>query len=159
MQKAQTLVETLTKKKLKVTTAESCTGGLLAGAITDISGSSVVFEEGFITYSNAAKSALLGVDAKLIAAHGAVSEAVARAMAEGVRQKTGADLAVAVTGIAGPTGGNAEKPVGLVFIATSALDETLCSKNLFSGSRSAIRQSAVDKALHQLLEMVGKKAN
>jgi nicotinamide-nucleotide amidase len=103
--------------KLKVATAESCTGGMVAAALTEIAGSSAVFERGFVTYSNAAKSDLLGVPADLIAARGAVSEEVARAMALGALQRSDADLAVAITGIAGPTGGSADKPVGLVHFA------------------------------------------
>lgn len=156
MQKeASTLVQILAEKKLKLTTAESCTGGLVAAAITDIPGASSVFEQGFITYSNASKHALLGVDASVIETQGAVSAAVARAMAEGVRAKTSADIAVAITGIAGPGGGSATKPVGLVFIATAYKNVTHCTENQFNGSRSEIRSEAVDKALHQLIKMLG----
>src|SRR5262245_14878681 len=102
---------------LKIATAESCTGGLVAGALTEIAGSSDVVERGFVTYSNQAKCDLLGVTIEMLIAHGAVSEEVARAMAEGAVANSGADVAVSVTGIAGPGGGTATKPVGLVHIA------------------------------------------
>ncbi|SDR53459.1 nicotinamide-nucleotide amidase [Rhizobiales bacterium GAS191] len=105
---------------LHIATAESCTGGLVAGALTEIAGSSDVVDRGFVTYSNAAKTEMLGVPPELIARHGAVSEEVARAMAEGALQRSLADLAVAVTGVAGPGGGSAEKPVGLVHFGFAA---------------------------------------
>lgn len=113
---ARALIEALTARGWTITTAESCTGGLLAGAITDIPGSSAVFERGFVTYSNAAKTDMLGVDPATLAAHGAVSEAVAAEMAAGARARSGADIAVAVTGIAGP-GGSEHKPEGRVCFA------------------------------------------
>ena len=109
------LAEILQQRGWMMATAESCTGGLIAGACTDLSGSSTWFERGFVTYSNAAKTGMLGVDAALIAAHGAVSEAVARAMAEGALRRSLAQVSVAVTGVAGPTGGSVDKPVGTVW--------------------------------------------
>ncbi|MEJ8573189.1 CinA family protein [Microbaculum marinum] len=112
--RAEGLLERMRAAGLTVATAESCTGGLVAAFLTEIAGSSDVFERGFVTYSNEAKAELLGVPAKLIASHGAVSEPVARAMAEGAIRNSPADLSVAVTGIAGPGGGSAGKPVGLV---------------------------------------------
>src|SRR5262245_44948738 len=115
---ATDIVEVCARAGLKIATAESCTGGLVAAMLTEVAGSSAVVERGFVTYSNAAKSDLLGVPAELIARDGAVSESVARAMAEGALTHAPADLAVAITGIAGPGGGSAEKPVGLVHFAS-----------------------------------------
>ncbi|MEY3292864.1 MAG: hypothetical protein RJB12_635, partial [Pseudomonadota bacterium] len=111
---ARQVIETAAARGLVLVTAESCTGGLVAGALTAIAGSSAVVERGFVTYSNASKTDLLAVPADLIEAHGAVSEPVARAMARGALAGSGADLSVSVTGVAGPGGGTAEKPVGLV---------------------------------------------
>jgi len=132
-------------------TAESCTGGLVAGAITDVAGSSAWFDRGFVTYSNAAKEAMLGVGAGLIDEHGAVSEPVARAMARGAIERSGADVAVAITGVAGPGGGTIAKPVGLVWFAfalrSGALD---ASSRRFDGDRAAVREAAVAFALEGL---------
>ncbi len=128
-------------------TAESCTGGLIAGACTDLPGSSVWFERGFVTYSNTAKSELLGVPAALIAAHGAVSEPVARAMAEGAVRHAPAQVAVAVTGVAGPTGGSADKPVGTVWFGWHVAGHTDTECVHFDGDRAAVRAAAVDHAL------------
>ena len=133
---------------LKLATAESCTGGLVAGALTDIAGSSDVVERGFVTYSNQAKCDLLGVPVELLIAHGAVSEPVARAMAEGAVAHSGADVAVAVTGIAGPGGGSATKPVGLVHLACARKGgDTLHERRIFTGDRAAVRMAAVRAAL------------
>jgi nicotinamide-nucleotide amidase len=133
---------------LKIATAESCTGGLIAGALTEIPGSSDVVERGFVTYSNQAKCDLLGVTVELLIAHGAVSEPVARAMAEGAVTRSGADLAVSVTGIAGPGGGTATKPVGLVHLACARRDrDTLHERRIFTGDRGAVRMAAVKAAL------------
>lgn len=128
-------------------TAESCTGGLIAGACTDLPGSSVWFERGFVTYSNAAKTELLGVPAALIAAHGAVSEPVARAMAEGAVRHAPAQVAVAVTGVAGPTGGSPEKPVGTVWFGWHVAGHTDAECVHFAGDRAAVRAAAVAHAL------------
>ena len=143
---------------LRLATAESCTGGLVAGALTAIAGSSDVVECGFVTYSNAAKTALLGVPAGLIASVGAVSEAVARQMAEGALARSGADLAVAVTGVAGPGGGSAEKPVGLVWFGLAGRGPTLALRHVFAGDRAAVRRQSVAEALRLLGERAGGAA-
>jgi nicotinamide-nucleotide amidase len=139
-------------KKLKLATAESCTGGMVAAALTDIAGSSDVVERGFVTYSNEAKSELLGVPAALIAAQGAVSEAVAAAMAEGAVAHAPVDLAVAITGIAGPGGGTATKPVGLVWFGCFRRGGTVATeRHEFPGDRAAVRLAATRRALELLL--------
>ncbi len=133
---------------LRIATAESCTGGLVAAWLTEIPGSSTVVDRGFVTYSNVAKTEMLGVAAGLIAQHGAVSEAVARAMAEGALARSGADVAVAVTGIAGPGGATAAKPVGLVHFAVARLGETAVLERRYGDlGRSEIRERAVGDAL------------
>lgn len=152
LEKAEQLVRVCSAQKKFITTAESCTGGLLAGLITSVSGASDVFRVGFISYSNIAKTKQLEVDAALVATHGAVSEQVARAMAEGARGKSNADIALSVTGIAGPGGGSDEKPVGLVYIACATPTETLCTKNNFSGSRQEIRLQACWKAIEMAFQ-------
>ena len=135
-------------------TAESCTGGMIAAACTDLAGSSQWFERGFVTYSNEAKVQLLGVDPALIAQHGAVSEVVARAMAFGAVRHSRAQVGVAVTGIAGPTGGNHQKPVGTVWFGFQ-VDGQLASETCrFDGDRAAIRAAAVQHALARLLELL-----
>lgn len=131
--------------------AESCTGGLLAAACTDVAGSSAWFERGFVTYSNAAKTELLGVPAELIAAQGAVSEAVVRAMASGAAQRAGVPVAVASTGIAGPGGGSTAKPVGTVWLGWSVAGQVFARCHHFAGERSAVRQQAVVQALTHVL--------
>lgn len=133
-------------------TAESCTGGLIAAACTDLAGSSQWFERGFVSYSNAAKTELLGVPAALIASHGAVSEPVARAMAEGALAHSHAQASVAVTGVAGPTGGSEEKPVGTVCFAWCVAGQTHSERQLFGGDRAAVRSAAVQHALAGLLQ-------
>ena len=131
-----------------VATAESCTGGLVAASLTAVADSSAVVDRGFVTYSIAAKTELLGVPAALIAAEGAVSEAVARAMAEGALLRSRAHLAVAVTGLAGPGGGTAEKPVGLVWLACAHRGHgTAAARHVFPGDRAAVRGAAVVAAL------------
>ena len=135
-------------------TAESCTGGLIAGACTDLSGSSNWFERGFVSYSNEAKTELLGVDAALIAAHGAVSEEVARAMAQGALARSRAQVAVAVTGVAGPTGGSPEKPVGTVWFGWSANGQVRTERRRFDGDRAAVRAATVHHALRTLAEIL-----
>jgi len=140
-----------------VATAESCTGGMIAAAITAIPGSSAVLDRGFVTYSNTAKTEMLGVPAGLIAEVGAVSEAVAARMAEGAKKRAGADLAVSVTGIAGPDGGSPEKPVGTVWfgLAGGSLanrhGEVVTEHKLFTGDRAAVRAAATTHALTLLL--------
>ena len=132
----------------KIAVAESCTGGLIAGALTAIAGSSDVVDRGFVTYSNEAKTEMLSVPAPLIAEHGAVSRPVAEAMAEGVLAHSAADISAAVTGVAGPGGGTAAKPVGLVHIAAARRDgETLHEEHVFDGDRTAVRRSAAAIAL------------
>ena len=148
---ATALLAACRETKIMVATAESCTGGLVAGAITDIAGSSGIFDRGFVTYSNAAKTEMLGVAPDLIAAAGAVSEAVARSMAEGALARSAADLAVAVTGIAGPDGGSAEKPVGLVWLGLARRGgRTATLRQVFPGDRAAVRRATVAKALRLL---------
>ncbi|MFN0044364.1 MAG: CinA family protein [Alphaproteobacteria bacterium] len=133
---------------LKIATAESCTGGLLSAALTAIPGSSDIFERGFATYSNEAKAECLGVPLALIAAHGAVSAEVARAMADGALARSAAQLSVAVTGVAGPGGGGEAKPVGLVFIAVARRGAMIdVERHVFAGDRAAIRESSVAAAL------------
>jgi nicotinamide-nucleotide amidase len=145
---AEEVLQAARQAGLKIATAESCTGGLIAGALTEIPGSSDVVERGFVTYSNQAKCDLLGVAVELLIAHGAVSEPVARAMAEGAVARSGADLAISVTGIAGPGGGTASKPVGLVHLACTRLDrDTLHERRIFTGDRSAVRMATVKAAL------------
>ena len=146
------LADALRVRGAKIATAESCTGGLIAAACTAVAGSSDWFERGFVTYSNEAKTELLGVDAALIAAHGAVSEAVARAMAEGGLAHSRANLAVAVTGIAGPGGATHGKPVGTVWLALAQRDAATRSELLqLGGDRSAVREQTVQHALARLL--------
>jgi len=141
---------------LRLATAESCTGGLIAAALTDIAGSSDVFDRGFVTYADDAKIQILGVSEALIARHGAVSEPVARAMAEGALGAAGADVTIAVTGIAGPGGGTAAKPVGLVhFAAARAGGATLHERRELDGDRTAVRTAAVEAALTLLLSAIG----
>jgi nicotinamide-nucleotide amidase len=132
-------------------TAESCTGGLIAAACTDLAGSSAWFERGFVTYSNEAKTELLGVPATLIEQHGAVSEPVARAMAQGAVARSPARVAVAVTGIAGPTGGSAAKPVGTVWFGFAIDGEVTSERQLFPGDRATVRAATVRHALDGLL--------
>ena len=147
------LATRLLHRQWMLCTAESCTGGLIAGACTDRSGSSAWFERGFVTYSNEAKQELLGVDPALITRHGAVSEPVARAMAQGALARSRAQLAVAVTGVAGPTGGTPDKPVGLVWFAWAGPDGVHAAAMKFPGDRAAVRVATVRHALQHLLEM------
>ena len=138
------------------TTAESCTGGLVAGAITSIAGSSGWFERGYVTYSDEAKREMLGVSSDTLASHGAVSEATARAMAAGALRASGANLAVAVTGIAGPGGGSVAKPVGMVCFAWAARDgPTTVATHHFGGGREAVRLASVVIALQGLIDQTG----
>lgn len=142
---------------LMLTTAESCTGGMVAAALTDIAGASAAFERGFVTYSNAAKTELLGVPADLIATYGAVSEPVARAMAEGALAASAADIALSITGVAGPDGGTPQKPVGLVHMALAGRDGTAEHVFHFEGrDRAGIRAAATHVALTLLLAAVSR---
>ncbi len=147
-----TLARELKDRGLMMATAESCTGGLIAGACTEVSGSSDWFERGFVTYSNAAKTELLGVPAELIGQHGAVSEPVARAMAAGALAHSPAHLAGAVTGVAGPTGGSADKPVGTVWFGWATPAGTVTEHQRFDGDRAAVRAATVRHALAGLLQ-------
>ena len=141
---------TLLARGWMLATAESCTGGMIAAACTDLAGSSQWFERGFVTYSNAAKTEMLGVPAALIEAHGAVSEPVARAMAEGAVAHAHAQVAVAVTGVAGPTGGSADKPVGMVWFGWCVAGQTHSQVQHFAGDRAAVRAATVRHALARL---------
>jgi nicotinamide-nucleotide amidase len=148
------LADLLRARGWLLATAESCTGGLIAGACTDLSGSSDWFERGFVSYSNAAKTELLGVDPALIAQHGAVSEVVARAMAFGAVRHSQARVSVAVTGVAGPTGGSADKPVGTVWFGFQ-VDGVLSSElRRFDGDRAAVRHATVLHALQRLVDLL-----
>jgi nicotinamide-nucleotide amidase len=150
---AAQVLQQLRERHLTLTTAESCTGGLLSALLTEITGSSDVFMHGYITYANAAKTAMIGVPEALIQTHGAVSEPVAIAMAEGALNSSGASISVAITGIAGPGGASATKPVGLVHIASArAGGETLHSMQQFSGDRAAVRLQAVKAAMALIVQ-------
>ena len=147
----EVVVRLLKQRKQTLATAESCTGGLIANQITNVSGASEVFLAGYVTYANSAKSDVLNVDSKLIDKHGAVSEAVARAMAEGARTRAASTYGLATTGIAGPTGGSDEKPVGTVYIALASGDsETVARKFLFPTDRETFKQLAAQAALDLL---------
>lgn len=135
-------------------TAESCTGGLIAAACTELAGSSVWFERGFVTYSNEAKAESLGVDPALIAAHGAVSEPVARAMAAGAVAHSAAQVALAVTGVAGPTGGSPDKPVGTVWFGWQVDGRLRSERRRFDGDRAAVRAATVEHALRTLVQLL-----
>ena len=148
------LATALLARRQTLATAESCTGGLVGAALTGRPGSSAWYLGGVVAYANELKIRLLGVPAEILAAHGAVSLETARAMAAGARAATGADFAVAITGIAGPSGGTPEKPVGLVFIGVAAPHGTATFKHHFSGSRAEIRQAATEAALRHLLDAV-----
>lgn len=148
------LASALMARNWTLCTAESCTGGLIAATCTELSGSSDWFDRGFVTYSNTAKTEMLDVPAELIVQHGAVSEPVARAMAEGAAQRSGCQLAVAVTGIAGPSGGSPEKPVGTVWVSWHVQGRTVSTRHVFTGNRQQVRESTVTCALQGLLDML-----
>ena len=152
---AASLLALCRDRQLTIATAESCTGGLVAGALTEIAGSSEVVDRGFVTYSNAAKMALLGVPEAVLEAHGAVSRQTAEAMAQGALARSGVDLTVAITGVAGPGGGSADKPVGLVHFAAAAKDGRLLHREKRYGDvgRSEVRRLSVLEALSLLLEL------
>jgi nicotinamide-nucleotide amidase len=153
---ARAVLRACEERGLMLVTAESCTGGMVAAALTDIAGSSSVVDRGFVTYSNAAKTEMLGVKPSTLADHGAVSQETAVEMAEGALARSRADIAVSITGIAGPGGGSAEKPVGLVWFAVAMRGKApLARKHLFGDiGRAAVRQESVVTALHMLLEML-----
>jgi nicotinamide-nucleotide amidase len=148
------LANLLMNDELKLVTAESCTGGMISAACTDLAGSSNWFERGFVTYSNEAKTDLLGVDEALIAAHGAVSEPVARAMAFGAVRHSLAQVSIAVTGVAGPSGGTAAKPVGTVWFGFSVQGSLHSEVMHFEGDRAAVRQQTVSHALRRCVALV-----
>ena len=149
----EVLGKMLAERKLTIAIAESCTGGYILNKLTNVSGSSSYVERGLVTYSNRSKTELLGVPEKLIKAHGAVSKEVAEAMAAGVRRLAGTDIGLSTTGIAGPTGGTEEKPVGLVWIGFASGQETVATEHQFGGSRTLIKERASQAAL----EMVRRK--
>ena len=155
LSQAEALLEAYRRAGLTIATAESCTGGLVAGCLTEIAGSSDVFERGFVTYSNAAKTELLGVPENLIAEHGAVSAEAAEAMARGALARSRADATVALTGVAGPGGGTAEKPVGLVHLCAIRRGGAAHQRReIFAGDRAAVRLSSVAAALEMLDELL-----
>jgi nicotinamide-nucleotide amidase len=155
---AKELANLLETAGWKVALAESCTGGLVCATLTELAGSSNWFERGYITYSNQAKTECLGVPIELIESHGAVSEAVARAMAEGAQRNTKVKAAASITGIAGPSGGSSAKPVGTVCFGWAIQSEeavaTTCQTKLFTGDRQAVRQQATAFALEELLTLL-----
>lgn len=157
MEKAseEILVEKLLNKNMTVTSAESCSGGLISGKIVNVAGVSAAFPGGFVTYANEAKVKLLHVNEETLNKYGAVSSFVAHEMAVGAKTVMGTDCAIAVTGIAGPDGGTKEKPVGLVYIATLCGEKELITENHFSGSRMEIRNQVAEKAIKQLTGMLG----
>lgn len=146
--------ESLRESGGTVSTAESCSGGLISHRLTNVPGSSAYFIGGAVTYSNEAKVQVLGVDEQSLEEHGAVSEQVAREMAEGSRERFAADYAVACTGIAGPTGGTEDKPVGLVYVAVATPGGTRVERCRFEGSRERIKEQTADHALTMLLESI-----
>ena len=148
------LADLLIKNKCLLATAESCTGGLIAASCTELSGSSAWFDRGFVTYSTAAKTEMLGVDPQLIETHGAVSEAVARAMVGGALARSAAQVAIAVTGVAGPTGGSADKPVGTVWFGLAVPGQVVTECSLFPGDRAAVRAATVQHGLQRLLQLL-----
>lgn len=149
------LAQGLAEGHQKLATAESCTGGLVAAICTAISGSSVWFDRGFVTYSNDAKHCQLGVAKELIEQHGAVSEPVARAMAQGAIEFSQAQTAIAITGVAGPSGGSPEKPVGTVWFAWAFSGQLQSEKKLFAGTRAQVREAAAVFALNRLCDFLG----
>jgi nicotinamide-nucleotide amidase len=151
---AERVLDACRARKWMVATAESCTGGLVAGALTEIAGSSDVVDRGFVTYSNAAKMAVLGVPEATLKAHGAVSHETAEAMAQGALARAGVDLTVSITGVAGPGGGSAEKPVGLVHFTVASRERMIHREKRYGDvGRSEVRRVSVLEALSMLLEM------
>ena len=152
---AKELVDKATSRNIIITSAESCTGGLLASYITSIPGSSLVFDRGYITYSYESKTEVLGVKQSDIQKFGAVSPEVALAMVKGACANSNAQLGVGITGIAGPTGATETKPIGLVYIATCFNGELRVTENYFKGDRNQVRRSAAEKGLQMLLDRLG----
>lgn len=150
LSQARELLDECRSKHILLAIAESCTGGLLSALLTEIPGASSVLERGFVTYSNRSKHEMLAVDSELIAEHGAISEAVAEAMAKGALAAAKVDVSVAITGIAGPGGGTPQKPVGLVFIAVASRSDVVTRRYQFSGDRLAVRMQSVQTALQML---------
>jgi nicotinamide-nucleotide amidase len=148
------LASVLLRGHQKICAAESCTGGLIAKTFTDLAGSSDWFERGFVTYSNEAKSEMLAVPASIIEDYGAVSEAVATAMASGALRHSRADFSVAVTGVAGPGGGSDDKPVGVVWIALASAEQMFAKRHQFEGDRQAVRAATMQAAIELLLDLV-----
>lgn len=158
-QAVEDLSNKLKDMSLMIATAESCTGGMLASALNALPGSGDVFERGFVTYSNEAKEEMLGVPAETIRTHGAVSSQTATAMVRGAIKHSRAEIAVAITGIAGPSGGSEDKPVGLVYIAYGAKDGAIqCGQYNFKGERTSIREQTVEAAVKALIKFLDKLA-
>lgn len=153
------IADLLREKKIRVTTAESCTGGLIAGRLINVAGISSSYEEGYITYSNEAKERLIGVSHKTLETFGAVSSETAIEMAEGVIQTTGADISIVSTGIAGPEGGTPGKPVGLVYLGCHYRGNTIVEKHLFSGNRMEVRNCSVDAACTLLEKVLNRESD
>lgn len=156
IQQVDTVADILTQKQAMLTCAESCTGGWISKVLTDKAGSSAWFERSFITYSNLAKQQMLGVPETLLAEHGAVSEPIVRKMAQGAMQSSLARYALAVSGVAGPSGGTADKPVGTVWLAWAGPNQTISRCELFSGDRESVRQQTVAMALVGFIEQVDR---
>jgi len=154
LRREERLGELLREKRVRLAVAESCTGGLIASRITDIAGSSDYFEAGTVVYSNRAKQTFLSVPLEILEKHGAVSRETAETMAEGVRAKSGADIGLSVTGIAGPTGGSAEKPVGTVYIGLATGERLLFKKFQFEGGRLAIKEETTNEALQFVIDLL-----
>ena len=152
---AKQVIKALAARQFMIVTAESCTGGLIAGCLTEISGASAVVHGGLVTYANGAKMAMLGVPEEMLAQYGAVSEQVAKAMATGAVNASGADISIAVTGIAGPGGGTPDKPVGLVHVACATRDKTRHAECRFGDNgREAVRLATIEAALKLVLEVI-----
>jgi len=150
----KTLADILLSRNWTLSLAESCTGGLVCATLTELAGSSEWFERGYITYSNEAKTECLGVPTQLIESHGAVSEQTAKAMAEGARINSGSDVAISITGIAGPSGGSADKPVGTVCFGWATENQSLTKTMRFDGDRQAVRQQATEFVLTELIALL-----
>lgn len=157
MRTEETIGKLLVEKGLTLATAESCTGGLVAHRLTSVPGSSAYYLGGVVAYANEVKEAVLGVRHETLLAHGAVSEETAREMAKGARRQIGANLGVSVTGIAGPTGATPEKPVGLVYVALSALDAERCERYVWDGDRLANNEQSAEAALQLVVDYMKER--